>query len=334
MLLAADLCGVVAAFALAEILIDGRGPLQTAEWWVLPVILPIWILTAKVYGLYDRDEERAAHTTVDDVVGVFHLVTVGVWLLLLAGRVSGAANPEFVKVAGFWLFAIVLVTGARAVARSLARRSVLYVQNMVVVGAGDVGQLIARKALLHPEYGINVVGFVDGEPREMRPELAPVPLLGPPDRLADVVRMFDVDRVVVAFSREPTQATLAAIRSLRRARRPGRRRAPAVRHRRPEGRMAHDRGDAPHRPPAGAAVAHRAGGQAGDRRRRRGRRARRGRPAARRDRAAGSASTATGRSSSARPASGWGCASSPRSSSGRCASAATTARTARTSAAR
>ena len=215
MLLAADLCGVVAAFALAELLIDGRGPLQTAEWWVLPVILPIWILTAKVYGLYDRDEERAAHTTVDDVVGVFHLVTVGVWLLLLAGWVSGAANPEFVKVAGFWLFAIVLVTGARAVARSLARRSVLYVQNMVVLGAGDVGQLIARKALLHPEYGINVVGFVDGEPREMRPELARVPLLGPPDRLADVVEMFDVDRVVVAFSREPTHATLAAIRSLR-----------------------------------------------------------------------------------------------------------------------
>ena len=51
MLLAADLCGVVAAFALAELLIDGRGPLQTAEWWVLPVILPLWILTAKVYDV-------------------------------------------------------------------------------------------------------------------------------------------------------------------------------------------------------------------------------------------------------------------------------------------
>jgi exopolysaccharide biosynthesis polyprenyl glycosylphosphotransferase len=214
MLLAADLVGVATAFALAEILIDGRGPLQTAEWWVLPAILPVWILTAKIYGLYDRDEERAAHTTVDDVVGVFHLVTVGVWLLLLAGRVSGAANPEFVKVAGFWLMAIVLVTAARAAARSAARRSVLYVQNMVVVGAGDVGQLIARKAMLHPEYGINVVGFVDGEPREMRRDLAPVPLLGPPDRLADVVRLFDVDRVVVAFSREPAAATLEIVRSL------------------------------------------------------------------------------------------------------------------------
>ena len=233
--------------------------------------------------------------------------------------------------AGFWLFAIVLVTGARAVARSLARRSVLYVQNMVVVGAGDVGQLVARKALQHPEYGINVVGFVDGEPREMRPELAPVPLLGPPDRLADVVRLFDVDRVVVAFSREPTQATLAAIRSLR---------ALDVQVDvvprlfdivGPKVAWHTIEAHAPHRPPAGAAVALRAGGEAGDRRRRRGRRPRRGRPAARRDRAPDPPRRATGRSSSARPASGWGCASSPRSSSGRCASAATTARTARTS---
>jgi len=191
------------------------GRYDLLEFGLFFTTIPFWVVAAKLYGLYDRDEERAAHTTVDDVVGVFHLVTVGVWLLLLAGWVSGAANPEFVKVAGFWLFAIVLVTGARAVARSLARRSVLYVQNMVVLGAGDVGQLIARKALLHPEYGINVVGFVDGEPREMRPELARVPLLGPPDRLADVVELFDVDPVLVAVSREPTHATLAAIRSLR-----------------------------------------------------------------------------------------------------------------------
>ena len=38
--------------------------------------LPAWIVLAKLYGLYDHDEERTDHTTVDDVVGVFHLVTV------------------------------------------------------------------------------------------------------------------------------------------------------------------------------------------------------------------------------------------------------------------
>ena len=32
--------------------------------------LPLWVLLARVYGLYDRDEERTDHSTVDDVVGV------------------------------------------------------------------------------------------------------------------------------------------------------------------------------------------------------------------------------------------------------------------------
>ena len=48
---------------------------------IFVVSLPVWVVAAKIYGLYDRDEERTDHSTVDDLVGVFHLVTVGVWLL-------------------------------------------------------------------------------------------------------------------------------------------------------------------------------------------------------------------------------------------------------------
>ena len=43
----------------------------------------------------------------------------------------------------------------RAVARSFTRRSGAYVQARVIVGAGDIGQLVARKILQHPEYGID-----------------------------------------------------------------------------------------------------------------------------------------------------------------------------------
>ena len=83
LLLLADLAGLVAAFALAETVLTDSN--QQSEWIGLVVALPAWILMAKVYGLYDRDEERADHSTVDDLVGVFHLVTVGAWLLFLGG---------------------------------------------------------------------------------------------------------------------------------------------------------------------------------------------------------------------------------------------------------
>ena len=56
------------------------------------------------------------------------------------------------------------MTANRAIARGVVSRSIAYLQNAVIVGAGDIGQLVARKLLQHPEYGINLVGFVDAQP--------------------------------------------------------------------------------------------------------------------------------------------------------------------------
>jgi exopolysaccharide biosynthesis polyprenyl glycosylphosphotransferase len=91
----------------------------------------------------------------------------------------------------------------------------IYLQNTVIVGAGDVGQLIARKLLKHPEYGINLVGFVDDEPRERREDLGTLTLLGSPERLPGIVRLFDIERVIFAFSRDSHSETLALIRSVK-----------------------------------------------------------------------------------------------------------------------
>jgi exopolysaccharide biosynthesis polyprenyl glycosylphosphotransferase len=84
-----------------------------------------------------------------------------------------------------------------------------------MVGAGDVGQVVARKFLHHPEYGINLVGFVDDSPKERPSSLAHVPVLGSPDRLPALVRLFDIERVVFAFTDQPHSETLRLIRSLK-----------------------------------------------------------------------------------------------------------------------
>jgi exopolysaccharide biosynthesis polyprenyl glycosylphosphotransferase len=88
-------------------------------------------------------------------------------------------------------------------------------QNTVIVGAGEVGQLIAKKLLQHPEYGVNLVGFVDAQPKERRDDLDHLALLGGTDRLPAIVRLFDVERVVIAFSNEAHEQTLDLIRSLK-----------------------------------------------------------------------------------------------------------------------
>ncbi len=219
MLLVADLAGLMAAFAIAQLLIGlhAKGG-HVDVWWetvLFGTTLPGWIIVVKLYGLYDHDEERTDHTTVDDLVGVFHMVTVGTWLFYAGATLTHVARPDLNKVAIFWVLATLLVTLLRGMSRALSRRHIAYLQNTVIVGAGDVGQLIARKVLNHPEYGINLVGFVDSEPKERRDDLGNLTLLGPPERLPAIVRLFDVERVIIAFSRSPHEQTLALVRSMK-----------------------------------------------------------------------------------------------------------------------
>ena len=213
-----DVLGLILAFLIAQWLFAADGSIDRVdtrtETLLFLTTIPGWIVVAKLYGLYDHDEERTDHSTADEVVGVFHMVTVGTWLLFAGTWVTRFADPQLPKLAGFWVLAAVLIPTIRAAARAYCRRHVAYVQNTIIVGAGDVGQRIARKALSHREYGINVVGFVDDNPKEPRGDLDHLALLGSPDRLPNLIRLLDIERVIVAFSNERAEETVSLIRSL------------------------------------------------------------------------------------------------------------------------
>ena len=219
-LLAADLAGLITALLISEFLLPfGQPKTGRVDQWLevsfFLLSLPVWVVMAKLYGLYDHDEERTDHSTADDFADVFHMVTVGTWVVYVVLRLSGLANPSLAKVVTFWVVAVGLVAASRAVARAYCQRQVAYLQNTVIVGAGDVGQTVARKFLSHPEYGINLVGFVDDDPKDRREDLEDLTLLGGPSDLREIVRMLDVDRVVFAFSNESHTATVDLIRSLK-----------------------------------------------------------------------------------------------------------------------
>ena len=219
LLILADVLGLVLAFVAAELAFGFDSTPGSVSVWVEILLfvatLPLWIVVAKLYKLYDNDEERADHSTVDDLVGVFGLLTTGAWLFFAGASVTGLAEPNLPKLVAFWALGILLVTFARACARTIARRSHTYVQNVVIVGAGDVGQLVARKLVQHPEYRIRVLGFVDADPRPMRPDLAGIPVLGPPSYLPALASTLGIERVLVAFSRGSKDETIELIRTLR-----------------------------------------------------------------------------------------------------------------------
>jgi exopolysaccharide biosynthesis polyprenyl glycosylphosphotransferase len=218
LLVAADCLGLVVAFAATRFaypehtLLEGRYS-DLAESMLFLATLPCWLVVANLYGLYSRDAQRADHSTADDAPAVLNMVTLGAWLLFVLTRTTGTARLEVSKLIVFWAAAVAAILLSRALARLITKRSIAFVQNSIIVGAGSVGQLVGRKLLQHPEYGINPVGFVDDHP-DGHLHQQRLSVLGDTDELPELVRRFDVERVIVAFNSGPYEATLSAVRGL------------------------------------------------------------------------------------------------------------------------
>jgi exopolysaccharide biosynthesis polyprenyl glycosylphosphotransferase len=212
LLITADLVGLTVAFVVSGwIYRNGASDRLAlrAETLTFAASLPVWALVAHAHGLYDNAHDRTGHGTVDDISGVFHLIAVGGWLLFFAVYASGLARPDPAKLMTFLFLAVGMVTLFRWVARAISRRQTARIQNVVIVGAGRVGQLVAKKLRGHPEYGMHVVGFVDDDPMPLRKELGDLTFLGSLPDLPMIARERHIDRVVITFCKNrPEQLAL------------------------------------------------------------------------------------------------------------------------------
>jgi exopolysaccharide biosynthesis polyprenyl glycosylphosphotransferase len=217
LLVHADLFALLLSFFVAERVLDAAavsaGSISTRGGLFL-LTLPAWIVGAKMLGLYDRDEDLIQHSTLDEVPKLAQLAVVGTWGFVALAWATGIAIQPLGVVVAFWALLTASLPLVRALVRAEFRRHPEFPQNTVIVGAGSVGQLLGRKLLHHPEYHVNLIGFLDDQPKERREDLEDLVILGSPDQLPDLVDRLALERVVIAFSNESHEETMDLIRSL------------------------------------------------------------------------------------------------------------------------
>jgi exopolysaccharide biosynthesis polyprenyl glycosylphosphotransferase len=217
LLVASDTLALVLAALVAYITTSSvplEAALEPAGLALLTASLPAWLVGAHLSGLYGREGGPALSAMAHERVSLGHLILIGTAVCLLVALATQSDDRSRDGLLIFAMGAVVLLTVARVAARAFARRHAGYAQTALIVGAGDVGQLVARKLLRHPEYGIDLVGFVDAPPKRWRTDVGDVQVLGAIDELPAIVRELAVDRVIVAFSTHNDQDTLALVRPL------------------------------------------------------------------------------------------------------------------------
>ncbi len=114
-----------------------------------------------------------------------------------------------------WAFALVYVAAGRVAlhwSRAQSYRRGESVRPTLIIGAGKVGRLAAKRLLAHPELGLKPVGFLDKDPMAAEDDSLPLPVLGASWDLDRVATQYKVEQVIVTFSRAPHEVMLRLVR--------------------------------------------------------------------------------------------------------------------------
>ncbi len=142
---------VVAAVAASIVVAQSAA----GAFWAI-ALLPAWVLIAKLIGLYDRDHIAIRHLTIDEVpaIAAWAGASVAMLALVLPLTPAGEVAPGAAAIA--WLVATGGALGLRAIARWAWRRLTPR-EVTVVLGAGDLAEMIRRKLELFPDMHLELL---------------------------------------------------------------------------------------------------------------------------------------------------------------------------------
>jgi FlaA1/EpsC-like NDP-sugar epimerase len=168
------------------------------------IVVAIKLFVFVVFGFYDR---WWRYVSTRDMWGAFRGVTAASILADLIvyffSPVSGIRLPRSVAVMD-WLILLALVAGTRLLARSMLERPlatglVARGREVLVVGAGDAGQLVVKEMQRSPQLRSTPIGYVDDDPRKRGSRIHGVRVLGTIDDLPHILRDNKPDEVLIAI---------------------------------------------------------------------------------------------------------------------------------------
>jgi len=177
------------------------------DWQVVAIVVALKLATFVVAGFYNR---WWRYVSTRDMWGAFRGVTVAsalTYLVLYAFPPAHTSRLPRSIAALDYLLLLAFVAGTRLLARTLIERPpagiVAHGKEVLIVGAGDAGQLMVREMQRNRQLHYTPIGFVDDDPRKRGDRIHGVRVLGTSDDLGHLLRDNRPDEVLIAIPSAP-----------------------------------------------------------------------------------------------------------------------------------
>ena len=180
-------------------------PMREAMWQGLPVIVAV---KTGVFASLKMFQGWWRYVSLYDVIAVAHALAIG--SIVFFGVHYFAVRPEAFARSIYLLdfvLSLVLLAGIRGSLR-LVREAVAThgtgrrPRNLLIVGAGDLGDLLVREITRGQHLRYRPVAFLDHQVHKQGLRLHGIPIEGPLDRLEEVVEAYHVEEIIIALPPE------------------------------------------------------------------------------------------------------------------------------------
>ena len=178
------------------------------SWQTLYALLPaLLVIKLVVFWRMDLFTGWWRYVSMADLITIFKAnVLASLGFVLYAVFVHRLENIPRSVLALDFILCFLLMGGVRFVTRAFREnyfpmplRKQPEHTRVLVVGAGDAGQMIAREIRQNPRLNLDVVGFVDDDPKKKGERFQGITVLGRQDALAAICREQGVDEVIIAI---------------------------------------------------------------------------------------------------------------------------------------
>lgn len=193
---------ILAVMPIMAVLLRFEGEIPAAEFDIIRTGLPWMVLLSLAvfyfYGMYHRIWHYARMRDLIAIVGAVTLSQAAIFILTV---LLSIAIPRSVLIIT-WLLDLGAIGASRLMFKinlDLVTESKGARENLLIVGAGDAGAMLARELEQNDAATISIVGFVDDDEKKQKGRLAGFPILGTTRDLPAVVRKHKIDTIVIAI---------------------------------------------------------------------------------------------------------------------------------------
>ncbi len=178
---------------------------------ILVFVVLVWLVLFNLIGLYAK---KKFVSLIDELALLF--LGVSLSTLVLLGLLFLYREFWFSRlvIANAWWIALLLLGSLRVALSGFQRFLRLRgwgVKKALILGAGEMGRVLAERISQDKALGYKVIGFLDDDPVKSGKTYHDIPVLGEVSRIKEIIERGKIEEIIIASSRFPAEKVLDII---------------------------------------------------------------------------------------------------------------------------